>query len=414
MSRRIVVTGLGAVSPVGVGVDAMWESITAGRSGVGPITAFDASAYPVRFAACVDDWDPTPWIDTKEARRLSRFQQFALASALMAVEDAGLEIDETNADRVGVIVGSGIGGLATMEEQKAVLDAKGPGRVSPFLVPMMIVDLAAGHISIRLGAKGINYAPVSACATGTHSIGEAGEAIRRGDADVVIAGGFDCGVTPLGLAGFSAARSLSTRNDDPQGASRPFDADRDGFVMGEGGAVLVLEELEHARSRSARIYGELAGYGASADAYHLTAPDPSGDGARRAMQQALDSAGVSPSAVDYINAHGTSTGLGDAAETGAIKQVFGADAPPVSSTKSMTGHLLGGAGSLEAAICLLAMRHGVLPPTINYTTPDPECDLDYVPNIAREAVLRSALSNSFGFGGHNATLLFTALGESAS
>lgn len=414
MSRRIVVTGLGAVSPVGVGVDAMWESITAGRSGVGPITAFDASAYPVRFAACVDDWDPTPWIDTKEARRLSRFQQFALASALMAVEDAGLEIDETNADRVGVIVGSGIGGLATMEEQKAVLDAKGPGRVSPFLVPMMIVDLAAGHISIRLGAKGINYAPVSACATGTHSIGEAGEAIRRGDADVVIAGGFDCGVTPLGLAGFSAARSLSTRNDDPQGASRPFDADRDGFVMGEGGAVLVLEELEHARSRGARIYGELAGYGASADAYHLTAPDPSGDGARRAMQQALDSAGVSPSAVDYINAHGTSTGLGDAAETGAIKQVFGADAPPVSSTKSMTGHLLGGAGSLEAAICLLAMRYGVLPPTINYTTPDPECDLDYVPNIAREAVLRSALSNSFGFGGHNATLLFTALGESAS
>lgn len=414
MSRRIVVTGLGAVSPVGVGVDAMWESITAGRSGVGRITAFDASAYPVRFAACVDDWDPTPWIDTKEARRLSRFQQFALASALMAVEDAGLEIDETNADRVGVIVGSGIGGLATMEEQKAVLDAKGPGRVSPFLVPMMIVDLAAGHISIRLGAKGINYAPVSACATGTHSIGEAGEAIRRGDADVVIAGGFDCGVTPLGLAGFSAARSLSTRNDDPQGASRPFDADRDGFVMGEGGAVLVLEELEHARSRGARIYGELAGYGASADAYHLTAPDPSGDGARRAMQQALDSAGVSPSAVDYINAHGTSTGLGDAAETGAIKQVFGADAPPVSSTKSMTGHLLGGAGSLEAAICLLAMRHGVLPPTINYTTPDPECDLDYVPNIAREAVLRSALSNSFGFGGHNATLLFTALGESAS
>jgi 3-oxoacyl-[acyl-carrier-protein] synthase II len=392
----------------------MWESITAGRSGVGPITAFDASAYPVRFAACVDDWDPTPWIDTKEARRLSRFQQFALASALMAVEDAGLEIDETNADRVGVIVGSGIGGLATMEEQKAVLDAKGPGRVSPFLVPMMIVDLAAGHISIRLGAKGINYAPVSACATGTHSIGEAGEAIRRGDADVVIAGGFDCGVTPLGLAGFSAARSLSTRNDDPQGASRPFDADRDGFVMGEGGAVLVLEELEHARSRGARIYGELAGYGASADAYHLTAPDPSGDGARRAMQQALDSAGVSPSAVDYINAHGTSTGLGDAAETGAIKQVFGADAPPVSSTKSMTGHLLGGAGSLEAAICLLAMRYGVLPPTINYTTPDPECDLDYVPNIAREAVLRSALSNSFGFGGHNATLLFTALGESAS
>jgi 3-oxoacyl-[acyl-carrier-protein] synthase II len=409
VSRRIVVTGLGAVSPVGVGIDAMWDSISNGRSGVGPITSFDASAYPVRFAACVDDWDPSPWIEPKEARRLSRFQQFALASAVMAVEDAGLEIDEGNADRVGVIVGSGIGGLATMEEQKTVLEEKGPARVSPFLVPMMIVDLAAGHISIRLGAKGINYAPVSACATGTHSIGEAGEAIRRGDADVVIAGGFDCGVTPLGLAGFSSARSLSTRNDDPQGASRPFDADRDGFVMGEGGAILVLEELEHARSRDAKIYAELSGYGASADAYHLTAPDPSGDGARRAMRQALERAGVAPSAVDYINAHGTSTGLGDAAETGAIKQVFGADAPPVSSTKSMTGHLLGGAGSLEAAICVLAMRDGVLPPTINYATPDPECDLDYVPNTAREADIRSALSNSFGFGGHNATLLFTLL-----
>jgi len=409
VSRRIVITGLGAVSPVGVGIDAMWESIRNGRSGVGPITLFDASAYPVRFAACVDDWDPSPWIEPKEARRLSRFQQFAVAAALMAVEDSGLEIDEDNAERVGVIVGSGVGGLATMEEQLDVLKTKGPARVSPFLVPMMIVDLAAGHISIRLGAKGINYAPVSACATGTHSIGEAGEAIRRGDADVVIAGGFDCGVTPLGLAGFSAARSLSTRNDDPQGASRPFDAGRDGFVMGEGGAVLVLEELEHARSRGARIYGELAGYGASADAYHLTAPDPSGQGARRAMQQALDRAGMAPAEVEYINAHGTSTELGDVAETSAIKQVFGTHVPPVSSTKSMTGHLLGGAGSIEAAICLLAMRDGVLPPTINYTTPDPECDLDYVPNTARNAVLRSALTNSFGFGGHNATLLFTAL-----
>jgi 3-oxoacyl-[acyl-carrier-protein] synthase II len=298
-----------------------------------------------------------------------------------------------------------------MEEQIDVLKAKGPARVRPFLIPMMIVDLAAGHISIRLGAKGINYAPVSACATGTHSIGEAGEAIRRGDADVVIAGGFDCGVTPLGLAGFCAARSLSTRNEDPQGASRPFDAGRDGFVMGEGGAVLVLEELEHARSRGARIYGELAGYGAAADAYHLAAPDPSGHGARRAMQQALDRAGMAPADVEYINAHGTSTELGDIAETSAIKQVFGTHAPPVSSTKSMTGHLLGGAGSIEAAICLLAMRDGVLPPTINYTTPDPECDLDYVPNTARATVLRSALSNSFGFGGHNATLLCTALEE---
>ncbi|MEL7667315.1 MAG: beta-ketoacyl-ACP synthase II [Actinomycetota bacterium] len=408
MDRRIVVTGLGAVSPVGVGADAIWDSISNGRSGVGPITAFNASAYPTRFAAYVDDWDPSPWIEPREARRMARFQQFALASALMAVEDAGLVIDESNAERVGVIVGSGIGGLATMEEQKEVLDAKGPGRVSPFLVPMMIVDLAAGHISIKLGAKGINYAPVSACATGNHSIGEAGEAIRRGDADVILAGGFDCGVTPLGLAGFSAARSLSTRNDDPVAASRPFDADRDGFVMGEGGGVVVVEELEHARARGARIYGELAGYGASADAYHLTAPDPTGDGARRAMLQALSRAGIPASAIDYVNAHGTSTGLGDAAETGAIKQVFGADAPPVSSTKSMTGHLLGGAGALEAVICLQAMRHGVLPPTINYTTPDPACDLDYVPNEARPARIGALLSNSFGFGGHNATLLFTA------
>lgn len=407
--RRVVVTGIGAVSPVGIGADAVWDSISAGRSGIGPITAFDVSAYSVRFAGCVDDWDPTPWIDAKEARRLSRFQQFAVAAACMAMEDSGLAVTEENAERVGVIVGSGIGGLGTMEEQKDVLNDKGPARVSPFLVPMMIVDLAAGHISIRFGAKGINYAPVSACATGNHSIGEAGEAIKRGDADAVIAGGFDCGVTPLGLAGFASARSLSTRNEDPQAASRPFDLDRDGFVMGEGGGVVVLEELEHARARGARIYGELAGYGASADAYHLTAPAPDGNGARRAMLQALERARMNPSDVDYVNAHGTSTELGDAAETGAIKQVFGTDAPPVSSTKSMTGHLLGGAGALEAVISLLAMQHGVLPPTINYDTPDPACDLDYVPNVAREAKVRAVMSNSFGFGGHNASLLLSSL-----
>ena len=407
--RRIVVTGLGVVSPVGIGADAVMASVTAGRSGVAPITAFDVSAYPTRFAAMVDDWDPSPWLDAKEARRLSRFQQFAVAAADQAAADSGLEITEANAPRVGVIVGSGIGGLSTMEEQKEVLDTKGPGRVSPFLVPMMIVDLAAGHISIRLGAKGINYAPVSACATGNHAIGEAGEAIRRGDADVIIAGGFDCGVTPLGLAGFCAARSLSTRNDDPEAASRPFDAGRDGFVMGEGGGALVLEELAHARARGARIYAELAGYGASADAYHLTAPAPDGDGARRAMLQALERAGMAPDGVDYINAHGTSTELGDAAETGAIKQVFGADAPPVSSTKSMTGHLLGGAGALEAVICVRALTDAVIPPTINYDAPDPACDLDYVPNTVREATLRAVVSNSFGFGGHNATLLFRRL-----
>ena len=404
--RRVVVTGLGVVSPAGVGVSATWESIVAGRSGIGPITAFDVSAYPTRFAGYIDGWDPTPWIDVKEARRMARFQQFAVASALMAVEDAGLEITEDNAERVGVIVGSGIGGLGTMEDQKEILDTKGPSRVSPFLVPMMIVDLAAGHISIRLGAKGINYAPVSACATGNHSIGEATEAIRRGAADVVFAGGFDCGVTPLGLAGFCAARSLSTRNDDPQGASRPFDAGRDGFVMGEGGGVVVLEELAHARARGARIYAEVAGYGASADAYHLTAPAPDGNGARRAMALALENARMNADEVGYINAHGTSTELGDAAETGAVKGIFGADAPPVSSTKSMTGHLLGGAGALEAVICARALADGVLPPTINYETADPACDLDYIPNEAREARIDAAMSNSFGFGGHNASLLF--------
>lgn len=405
--RRVVITGLGAVSPVGVSVPAIWDAISSGRSGIGEVTLFDASAYSTRFGGCVDDWDPTVWIDAKEARRMARFQQFAVAAAQMAMDDSGLVIDESNAERVGVIVGSGIGGLHAMEEQKDVLAEKGPSRVSPFLVPMMIVDLAAGHISIRFGAKGINYAPVSACATGNHSLGEAGEAIKRGDADVVIAGGFDCGITPLGLAGFCAARSLSTRNDDPVGASRPFDADRDGFVMGEGGGILILEELEHAKARGARIYGELAGYGASADAYHLTAPAPDGNGARRAMVAALERARLNPSDIGYINAHGTSTELGDAAETGAIKAVFGADAPPVSSTKSMTGHLLGGAGALEAVICTLAIQHDTLPPTINYETPDPACDLDYVPNVAREARVDAVLSNSFGFGGHNASVLIT-------
>lgn len=404
--RRVVITGLGAVSPVGIGADEVFASVTAGKSGIGPITAFDVSDYPVRFAGSVEGWDPSPWIDAKEARRMARFQQFAVASALMALEDAGLEITEDDAERVGVIVGSGIGGLGTMEDQKEILDTKGPSRVSPFLVPMMIVDLAAGHISIRLGAKGINYAPVSACATGNHSIGEATEAIRRGAADVVFAGGFDCGVTPLGLAGFCAARSLSTRNDDPQGASRPFDAARDGFVMGEGGGVIVLEELERARARGARIYAEVAGYGASADAYHLTAPAPDGNGARRAMALALENARMNADEIGYVNAHGTSTELGDAAETGAVKGIFGADAPPVSSTKSMTGHLLGGAGALEAVICARALADGILPPTINYETPDPACDLDYIPNVARELRVGAAMSNSFGFGGHNATLIF--------
>lgn len=406
--RRIAVTGLGVVSPVGIGVDATWDAISHGRSGVTPIEHFDASEYNTRFSGYVTDFDPSRWLDVKEARRMSRFQQFAIAAADEALTDSGLVIDEDNAERVGVIVGSGIGGLATMEEQTLVLAERGPSRVSPFLVPMMIVDLAAGHISIRTGAKGVNYAPVSACSTGNHAIGEAGEAIRRGVADAIIAGGFDCGVTPLGVAGFCALRALSTRNDDPQAASRPFDTGRDGFVIGEGGGVLILEEWEHALARGARIHAELVGYGATADAYHMTAPAPDGDGARRAMLQAIAQSGLAPAEIGYINAHGTSTQLGDAAETGAIKDVFGADAPPVSSTKSMTGHLLGGAGALEAVISLRAMESGLLPPTINLTDPDPACDLDYVPNVAREADVGAVMSNSFGFGGHNATLVFRA------
>jgi 3-oxoacyl-[acyl-carrier-protein] synthase II len=404
--RRVAVTGLGIVSPVGVGVDAAWEALATGRSGVGLITSFDTTGYTTRFAACIDDFDPSPVLDAKEARRLSRFQQFALVAADEALRDAGIgPVDEAEAERVGVVVGSGIGGLGLMEEQARVLAERGPSRVSPFLVPGMIVDVAAGLISIRYGFKGINYAVVSACATGNHAIGEAFESIRRGSADVIVAGGVDAGVTPLGLAGFAAARALSTRNEDPAGASRPFDAGRDGFVIGEGGAILILEEWEHAVARGANIRAEILGYGATADAYHVTAPAPDGDGARRAMRLALEQAAIEPSEVGYINAHGTSTPLGDAAETGSIREVFGAQAPPVSSTKSMTGHLLGGAGAVEAVACVRALETGVLPPTINYTDPDPECDLDYVPNVARVANPAVALSNSFGFGGHNAAIL---------
>ncbi len=405
--RRVAVTGMGVVTCTGVGVDAMWDSLASGRSGIGPIEHFDVSDYTVRFAGYVRDFDPSAVLNSKEARRMSRFQQFAVVAADEALADAGLsEIDEELAPRAGVIVGSGIGGLGAMEEQTAILLERGPGRVSPFAVPMMIVDLAAGHISIRHNLKGINYAPVSACATGNHSIGEAFEAIRRGDADVVVAGGFDAGVTPLGVAGFAAARALSTRNDDPQGASRPWSASRDGFVIAEGGAALVLEEWDHAVARGARIHGEVLGYGASADAYHVTAPAPDGSGAVRAMHRSLEKAGLVPADVDYVNAHGTSTPVGDLAETNAIKQVFGSDTPLVSSTKSMMGHMLGGAGAAEAVACILAMQHGLIPPTINLTDPDPECDLDYVPNVARMTDVKVCMSNSFGFGGHNATLVF--------
>ena len=407
--RRVAITGIGCVTCTGIGVDALWDSLSNGTSGITPITHFDASEFPTRFAGYVHDFDPSATLDPKEARRMSRFQQFAIVAADEALRDAGLEkIDEELALRAGCIVGSGIGGVGTMEEQIAVLGERGPGRVSPFIVPMMIVDLAAGQISIKYGLKGINYAPVSACATGNHALGEAYEVIRRGDADVIVAGGFDAGVTPIGVAGFCAARALSTRNDDPQAASRPWSATRDGFVIAEGGAILVLEEWEHAKARGATIRAELAGYGATADAYHITAPAPDGSGAVRSMNMALAKAGLAPTDVDYVNAHGTSTPVGDLAETNAIKQVFGANTPLVSSTKSMMGHMLGGAGAAEAIACVLAMQNDLVPPTINLTDPDPECDLDYVPLVARQTNVSVSMSNSFGFGGHNATLVFAA------
>jgi len=405
--RRVAVTGIGVVSPVGVGVEALWSSLTSGISGVRPITSFDVGDYPVRFAATIDEFDTSASLDTKEARRMSRFQQFAVVAADEAMADAGLaRMEGEESERCGVIVGSGIGGLGLMEDQHSVLLERGPSRTSPMLVAGMIVDLAAGHISIRYNLRGINFAVVSACATGNHAIGEAFEVIRRGSADVVVAGGFDAGVTPLGLAGFCAARALSTRNDDPLHASRPFDLGRDGFVIGEGGGALILEDWDHAVARGARIRAEIIGYGATADAYHMTAPAPDGNGARRAMALAIKQAAVELRDVGYLNAHGTSTELGDAAESGAIRAVFGDEAPPVSSTKSMTGHLLGGAAALEAIACIRALETGVLPPTINYEVPDPACDLDYVPNVARRTDPKIAMSNSFGFGGHNATIVF--------
>ena len=410
--RRVVVTGIGVVTPVGVGAGAMWESLVNGRSGVGPVRQFDASRHSSRIAAEVKDFDPSKWMTPKEVDRNDPFVRFAIASALMAKEDSGLEITEANADRVGVTVGSGIGGTRTWEEQNAVLNERGPSRVSPFFVPMLISDMAAGQVSIVTGAKGPNTSVCTACATGSHAIGDATEVIRRGWADCMIAGGAEAAVRPLSMAGFCSLRALSTRNDDPDHASRPFDKDRDGFVIGEGAGCVILEELEHARKRGAAIYGEVLGYGMSGDAYHITMPAPGGEGAARCMQHALDNAGLNPADVSYINAHGTSTPPNDKFETQAIKTVFGEDVArkvPISSTKSMMGHLLGASGAVEAVICLLAIKHGVIPPTINYTTPDPDCDLDYVPNTARKADVRVALSNSFGFGGHNATLVLGRL-----
>ncbi len=406
--RRVVVTGLGITSPLGTGLEKNWDALTSGRSGIGPITHFDTTDFPVKFAGEIRDLPLDDFIDKKEARKMDLFIHYALAAATMAIADSGLEINDDNAERVGVVVGSGMGGLPSIERYHSALIEGGYRKISPFFIPMSIINLAAGQISIKHGAKGPNIAPVSACATGTHAIGDAFRMIQRGDADAVISGGAESTVCSLGIGGFSVMKALSTRNDDPTAASRPFDKNRDGFVMGEGSGIVVLEEYESAKKRGARIYGEVLGYGLTADAYHLTAPSPGGEGAARCMQMALDTAGLNPEDVDYINAHGTSTPFNDLYETMAIKSVFGDHARKlmISSTKSMTGHLLGAAGGVEAIFTLLAITHGVVPPTINYTEPDPECDLDYVPNHARQADVKVALSNSLGFGGTNATILF--------
>ena len=406
--RRVVVTGVGVISPLGTGIEKNWTALINGQSGIGPITRFDASDFPVKIAGEVRDFNVEDCVDKKESRKMDLFIHYALGAAKMALDDSGLAITAANAERVGVVVGSGMGGLPAIERYHSAMMEGSYRKISPFFIPMSIINLAPGQISIMTGAKGPNISPVSACATGTHAIGDAFRMIQRGDADAVIAGGCESTVCPLGVGGFAVMKALSDRNDAPQAASRPFEKNRDGFVLAEGAGIVVLEEYESARQRGARIYGEVAGYGLTGDAYHLTAPAPEGEGAARCMSMALSTAGVNPEEVDYINAHGTSTHFNDLNETLAIKTVFGAHASKllVSSTKSMTGHLLGAAGGVEAVYSLLAMTRGVVPPTINYDEPDPECDLDYVPNQARQAAVRIALSNSFGFGGTNATLLF--------
>jgi 3-oxoacyl-[acyl-carrier-protein] synthase II len=406
--RRVVITGLGAITPLGLNVRDSWDSVVAGKIGIGPITQFDASAYPVQIAGEVRGFEPGRYIEAKEIKKMDRFIQLALAASIMAAEDAGLEVTPDIADRVGVIIGSGIGGLNSIEHYHKMLLEKGPRRVSPFFIPMVCINLAAGNVSIRLGAKGPNSSVVTACATGSHSIGEAFKVIQRGDADIMIAGGSESVICPLSVAGFAAMKALSTRNDEPLRSSRPFDIDRDGFVMGEGTGILVVESLESALARNAHIYAELSGYGMSGDAYHISAPAPEGEGAGRCMAMALKDAGVAPEKIDYINAHGTSTKYGDELETMAIKKVFGEHAYNlcVSSTKSMTGHLLGAAGGVEAIFAVLSIVNGVVPPTVNLDNPDPECDLDYVPHKARQRDVQYAMSNSFGFGGTNACLIF--------
>jgi len=405
--RRVVITGMGVVSPLGNDLELFWENLVAGASGIGPVTRFDTAKFDTRFGGEVRDFHPEQFMPPKDVRRTDRFVQFAAVAAKKAVADSGLELEKQDLNRVGVLIGSGIGGMETIMEQVGTLLTKGPSRVSPFMIPMLIVDMASGYVSMLLGARGPNLAVVSACATATHSLGEAARAIVHNDADVMIAGGTEAAITPMGYAGFCAMRALSTRNDEPQRASRPFDKARDGFVMGEGAGVCVLESLEHARRRGARIYCEIAGYGITGDAYHMSAPAPEGEGAQRAMAMALRHAKLNPDQIQHINAHATSTPVGDKCETAAIKAIFGAHAKKVavSATKSMTGHLLGASGAVETAACALAIRDGIVPPTINYENPDPECDLDCVPNKARELKVEACINNSFGFGGHNATLV---------
>lgn len=407
-SRRVVVTGLGALTPIGNTADEFWAGLLEGRSGIGPITRFDTTGYPTRIAGEVKGFDELKYVDKKDARRLDPYLKYAVACSVMAVEDSGLDTGRVDGTRFGVLIGSGIGGITTLLDGQDTLRDKGPDRVSPFIIPMLIVNMAAGLVSMRFGAKGPNSSVVTACATGNHALGDATRIIQRGDADVMIAGGAEAIIVPLTIAGFSSMKAMSTRNDEPEKASRPFDAGRDGFVCGEGGGIVILESLEHAQRRDARIYGEIIGYAATADAHHMTAPDPEGDGAARAMQGALRDAGLQGPEVAYINAHGTSTPYNDKFETLAIKRVFGDHARrlAISSTKSMTGHLLGAAGGVEAIATVLALHHGVLPPTINYETPDPDCDLDYIPNQARKQDVDVALSNAFGFGGTNATIAF--------
>ncbi len=407
MRRRVALTGVGVVSPIGIGRDAFWAGLMEGRSGVRRITAFDPTPYETQIGGEVTDFDPAAFMDRKEVRRNDRFVQFALAATRLALDDAGLRITPHNADRIGVIIGSGIGGAGTWEDQHRILLERGPGRVSPFFVPMLMLNGGSGIVSIATGAKGPNFSVVSACATGGHAIGEASRTIQRGEADAMICGGSEAALTRLSLAGFGTMKAMSTRNDEPERAVRPFDAGRDGFVMGEGAGILVLEAWEQAEQRGARIYAEICGYGTSSDAFHITQPDPEGDGAAKAMRAALRDAELEPAQVDYINAHGTSTQYNDKCETVAIKRVWGAEAHRVaiSSTKSMTAHLLGAAGGVEAIVCALTIERGIIPPTINYEVPDPDCDLDYVPNTARRTRVDVAMSNAFGFGGHNAILI---------